>query len=341
MGLARRLTLFLAYTEPEFAHAYPPETLARLERCANVRRNLSDGVLQGAALADAAQDCDLIIGYRSNPCNAEALERMPKLMCFLRAAVDLSTVDITAASRLGILVTRVSPGFYNAVAELGIGLMIDLARGITAHRLHSEINQSAQPRLGRELAGATLGFIGYGGIARHMNRLAQALGLQTLAHDPLLADADIPLGSMEEVLGQSDFVVCLAAANATTHHLLDAHAFARMKRGAFFINLSRGELVDEDALAHALDTGHLGGAALDVGSAPDQKPADRFLQHGNVVLTQHIGATTVQARMRQTLDTLEQVEQIAAGQLPVGAVNSQAAYRFQHWLAHLPTKVTT
>lgn len=332
-----RLRLFLAYTEAEFANAYPSETFARLERSVDVVRSKGHAALEGVALARAAEGCDLMIGYRSTPCSAEALQGLPNLVAFLRAAVDLSTVDVAEASRLGILVTRVSPGFQNAVAELGIGLMIDLARGITHHRLQSGGGQGLAPRQGIELAGATVGFIGYGGIARHMCGLARALGMHALAFDPLLGEADIPLLALNDVLRQADFVVCLAAANAQTRHILDAQAFAQMKRGAFFVNLSRGELVDEDALERALDSAHLGGAALDVGSAADQKPHPRFAARPDVIVTQHIGATTLQARARQTLDTIVQVEQIVAGRMPLGAVNAQAAHRLAHRL-HLSSK---
>jgi D-3-phosphoglycerate dehydrogenase len=99
-----------------------------------------------------------------------------------------------------------------------------------------------------------------------------------------------------------------------------------------FINLARGELVDEDALERALDRGVLGGAALDVGSAPDQKPAARFIHRPDVVVTQHIGATTTQARAFQTLEAIRQVQALAQRRMPPGAVNPQAARRLQHWL---------
>lgn len=328
-GMGRqRLRLYLAYTDAEFANAYSPAAFARLERSVDVVRNTTGEVLRGEALAHAARGCDLMIGYRSTPCDAEALRGMPHLIAFLRAAVDLGTVDVDEASRQGILVTRVSPGFHNAVAELGIGLMIDVARGITRHRLQLGGGQHLPPQQGTELAGSTLGFAGYGGIARHMNALARAMGMRTIACDPFVREADLPLVALDELLAQADFVVCLAAATPSTRHLFDAQAFGRMKRGAFFVNLSRGELVDEDALERALDAGHLGGAALDVGSAPDQKPAARFIGRTDVVVTQHIGATTTQARARQTMDTIVQVESIAAGLMPSGAVNPDAAYRF-------------
>jgi len=332
----RRLKVFLAYTAQEFAGAWPPDTLARLKRSVCVVRNPGYAVLTGAALAEAAAGCDLVIGYRSTPCDAAALKAMPELLAFVRAAVDISTIDLEEAARQGILVTRVTPGFFNAVAELGMGVLVDLARGITRHRLGPNGGHGVAPAQGRELSGAMLGFVGYGGIARRMNALAQAFGMRTVAHDPLLAAADVDLLPLNEVLRQSDFVVCLAAANAHTRHLFNERTLSAMRRGAFFVNLSRGELVVEDALERALDSGHLAGAALDVGSAADQKPAARFLARPDVVVTQHIGATTAQARARQTLDTIEQAEAVAQGRMPHGAVNANVAHRIQSFIDSSP-----
>ncbi len=330
---ARRLRVFLAYTAQEFEGAYDAGLFARLEASADVVRNRTGQVLTGPALAQAAAGCDVIVGYRSTPCDAATLRALPDLLAFVRAAVDISTIDLEEAGRQGILVTRVDPGFANAVAELGMGLMIDLARSVTRHRLSSAAGASEPPPQGRELAGATLGFIGYGRIARRMQALAHAFGMQVLAHDPLLTQADVPLQPLEAVLAASDFVVCLAAATPQTRHLMNAQAFARMKRSAYFINLSRGELVDEDALEQALDRAALAGAALDVGSAPDQKPAARFAARPDVVLTQHIGATTREARAFQTLETIRQVQALAQRRMPHGAVNPQSAHRLRQWLA--------
>ena len=330
---ARRLKLFLAYTDPEFANAYDAALVARLECSVDMVRHPGHEVLTGAALVEAARDCDLVVAYRSTSCDAATLKALPRLLAWVRAAVDISTVDLAEASVQGILVTRVTPGFQNAVAELGMGMLIDLARGMTAHRLQPNGGQGLAPRQGRELRGATLGFVGYGAIARQMNGLARSFGMRTLACDPKLTEADIALRPLEAVLTQSDFVVCLAAATPDTRHLFNHRSLALMKRGAFFVNLARGELVDDDALEHALATGHLGGAALDVGSAADQKPAARFVSRPDVVVTQHIGATTSQARAAQTLDTVQQVEALAQGRMPFGAVNPNAAYRFHDWCA--------
>jgi D-3-phosphoglycerate dehydrogenase len=136
------------------------------------------------------------------------------------------------------------------------------------------------------------------------------------------------------MLGDADFVVCLAASTPATNRLMDAQAFATMRRGAFFLNLSRGELVDEAALEAALDAGHLAGAALDVGSAPEQMPPSGLALRHDVIATPHIGGLTREATDHQAMDTVRQVAALAAGRLPDGAVNPDAARRFHR--AHRP-----
>ncbi|MBN9412031.1 MAG: hydroxyacid dehydrogenase [Burkholderiales bacterium] len=328
--MSRRPHVFLAYTEAEFAQAYDAERWDALTRVAEVRRCRGTQPLEGAALAREAQGCDAIVAFRSVPGRAETFDAMPGLVAFVRAAVDTSTIDVAAASRHGVLVTHVRPGFANAVAELGLGMMIDLARGITRQRLAP----GEAPRIGRELSGAVMGLVGYGTIARQLHALANALGMRTLAFDPGQVDTGLVARvELDTLLSQSDFVVCLAASTPATRGLMDAQAFARMRRGAFFVNLSRGELVDEDALEAALDSGHLAGAALDVGQAADQKPSARFMARADVVASQHIGNSTAEARAFQTLETIRQIEALARGELPHGALNAGEATRHDTWMA--------
>jgi D-3-phosphoglycerate dehydrogenase len=122
-------------------------------------------------------------------------------------------------------------------------------------------------------------------------------------------------------------VVCLAPANAATENMLDAAAFAAMRPGSFFINAGRGNLVDDGALLQALERGHLAGAALDVGRAPDQMPSPALARHPNVIATPHIGGLTPPAIAHQALETVAQVREILQGRIPVGAVNKHAALR--------------
>jgi D-3-phosphoglycerate dehydrogenase / 2-oxoglutarate reductase len=133
--------------------------------------------------------------------------------------------------------------------------------------------------------------------------------------------------ALADLLAQSDFVVCLAIANEATENLMNAQAFAQMKPSAYFINLSRGNLVDEAALVAALDGKRIAGAALDVGRAQDQMPSLALAGRADVIATPHTAGLTPDAAEHQAFDTVNQVKELLAGRMPPGAANPQAANR--------------
>ncbi|AOB29435.1 2-hydroxyacid dehydrogenase [Bordetella sp. H567] len=334
-----RLKVFLTYTDDEFAGYYSASGLAALQTHADVVRNTTGRVLAGRELAEASAGCQAIIAHRSVAGSRETFAHAPDLLAFLRAAVDISTVDVAAASELGILVTRASAGFATAVAELALAMILDLARGISRARHDYAHGRAPVVAKARQLAGTRVGIVGYGRIGRQLASHAAALGMRVRAYDPAIpADELGAIGApFETVLGDSDYVVCLAASTPETENLMDAAAFARMPRDACFLNLARGELVDEDALLAALDAGRLRGAALDVGRAPDQKPSARFENRPDVVLMPHVGGMTAEAREHQTMDTVRQIAALAAGRMPDGAVNATQAFRVRPLLAREDT----
>ena len=181
--------------------------------------------------------------------------------------------------------------------------------------------------MGRQLAGSTIGIIGYGSIGRYLAGIAKVLGMKVLVADPFVTpdDAAIEHPPLDDLLARADYVVCLAIANAETENLVGRAALARMQTHAFFINLSRGNLVDEAALAAALREGRIAGAAMDVGRAPDQMPTPELAKLRNVIATPHVGGLTPQAIEHQSSETVRQVAKIIAGEIPVGAVNAE------HW----------
>ena len=134
---------------------------------------------------------------------------------------------------------------------------------------------------------------------------------------------DLKQVSLEALLRQADFVVCLAVATPETENLMEAAAFALMRRDAYFLNLSRGNLVDEAALAKALLENRIAGAAMDVGRAADQMPTPELAKLANVVATPHVGGLTPQAIEYQSLETVRQVDVIIKGEAPQGAVNAE------------------
>ena len=148
--------------------------------------------------------------------------------------------------------------------------------------------------------------------------------MEVLVADPFATvnEPGIAHVSLDDLLARADFVVCLAVANEETENLIGQAALARMQPHAFFINLSRGNLVDEAALTAALRENRIAGAAMDVGRALDQMPTPELAKLPNVIATPHIGGLTPPAIESQSLETVRQVEKIIAGEAPVGAVNA-------------------
>jgi D-3-phosphoglycerate dehydrogenase len=322
--------IFLSHTADALTQYYGDGPLAALRRCGEVRLTETGRVLDDpASLAASAAGCAIIVADRQTPAPAALFDLTPELVAICRVAVDIRNIDVEAASRRGVLVTRATPGFVDAVAELAVGFMVDLARGVSAATGCYRAGQPQRIRRGRQLKGATLGIIGYGAIGARLAGLGLALGMRVLVHDPFkhVEEASIAQLPFEETLAAADFLVCLAVATEATENLMDAAAFAHMRSGAFFINLSRGNLVDEAALAAALGAGHLGGAALDVGRAPDQMPSPTLAARADVIATPHIGGLTPEATEHQAYDTVRQVAEILAGRVPMGAVNPAAGRR--------------
>jgi len=254
----------------------------------------------------------------------EIFAQLPRLRAFVRCAVDIRNVDVEAASEAGVLVTRAGPGFVQAVAELALGFMVDLSRGVSRATADYQAGRKPEARMGRQLAGSKIGIIGYGSIGRDLAEVAKVLRMEVLVSDPFatVSDAAIRQVGLDELLAASDYVVCLAIANEQTENLIGEAALARMQKHAVFVNLSRGNLVDEAALAKALLEGRIAGAAMDVGRAPDQMPTPELAKLPNVIATPHVGGLTPQAIEYQSLETVRQVEAIVKGEVPPGAVNA-------------------
>jgi D-3-phosphoglycerate dehydrogenase / 2-oxoglutarate reductase len=321
------MKVLLAHTPKMRRDYYGERSLAGLRAVADVRLHEDDAALDAAALVRAADDVEIIVADRMTQGPAEIFQRLPKLRAFVRCAVDIRNIDVAAASAAGVLVTQASPGFVQSVAELALGFMVDLSRGVSRATADYQAGKQPDVLMGRQLAGSTIGIIGYGSIGRHLGRLAKAMEMEVLVADPFVTidDTEIRHVPLDDLLAQADYVVCLAIANAQTENLIGQAALARMRAHAFFINLSRGNLVDEAALAAALREGRIAGAAMDVGRAPDQMPTPELARLPNVIATPHIGGLTPQAIEHQSSETVRQVARIIAGEVPVGAVNAD------HW----------
>lgn len=319
------MKVLLAHTPEMRRNYYGERSLKGLQAAAEVTLHQGDAPLDAAGLVAAAVDADIIVADRMTEGRGEIFAQLPKLRAFVRCAVDIRNVDVEAASQAGVLVTRAGPGFVQAVAELALGYMVDLSRGVSRATADYHAGRKPEARMGRQLAGSRIGIIGFGSIGRYLAEIAKVLRMEVLVADPFVTTDDpaIRQVALDELLSASDYVVCLAIANEQTENLIGEAALARMQRHAFFINLSRGNLVDEAALAAALRENRIAGAAMDVGRAPDQMPSPELAKLQNVIATPHVGGLTPQAIEYQSLETVRQVEAIIRGEAPVGAVNTE------------------
>lgn len=302
---------------------YGARALARLQELVEVRLHEGDRPLDSAGLIAAAAGVDLIIADRATAVPAEVFAGLPSLKVVMRSAIDIRNIDQAAASKAGVLVTHAEAGFVKSVVELTVGFLVDLSRGITRAATAYHRGEKPEIRIGQQLSGSTVGIIGYGRISRDLAPVLAALGMKVLVSDPYAQVDDrrfvkLPL---EEMLGQADYVICLAIANEETENLMNEAMFARLKPDAFFINMSRGNLIDEAALAKVLSEGRIAGAAMDVGRAPDQMPSPELARLPNVIATPHIGGLTPPASESQAFDTVRQVEALVKGEVPPGAAN--------------------
>ncbi|MGE9007063.1 NAD(P)-dependent oxidoreductase [Leptospira interrogans] len=318
------MKVLLTHTPRARAQYYGERSLSGLQAIAQVELHQSDDALDAFGLINAARDVEIIVADRLTAGPGEIFARLPKLRAFVRCAVDIRNIDVEQASRAGVLVTQAGPGFVQSVAELAVGFMVDLSRGVSRASADYHAGRKPDVIMGRQLAGSRIGIIGYGSIGRYLAGIAKVLGMEVLVADPFatVSEPDIQHVPLDELLSRSDFVVCLAVANEATESLIGQAALARMQPHAFFINLSRGNLVDEAALAAALRENRIAGAAMDVGRALDQMPTPELAKLPNVIATPHIGGLTPPAIESQSLETVRQVEKIIAGEIPVGAVNA-------------------
>src|ERR1700741_981879 len=208
----RSVKVLLTHT-PEFWRQYYGERALRgLQALAEVKLNKADGALDANEIVEAARDVDIIVADRLTEGRGDIFPRLSNLRAFVRCAVDIRNIDVDAASEVGVLVTRAGPGFVQAVAELALGFMVDLPRGISRATADYRAGRQPEVRMGRQLAGSRIGIIGYGSIRRYLAPLVKALGMEVLVADPhvTVSDPDVEHLSLRALLGRADYVVCLA-----------------------------------------------------------------------------------------------------------------------------------
>jgi D-3-phosphoglycerate dehydrogenase / 2-oxoglutarate reductase len=269
---------------------------------------------------------DALIVRSATSVSAGLLEHAGKLKVIGRAGTGVDNVDVAAATRRGIIVANAPGSNMVAAAEHAFGLLLSIARNIP--QAHAALTQGRWERkrfAGVELADKVLGIVGFGRIGQLVATRARAFGMRVVVFDPFVSaercrELQVSSATLENLLLQADFVTLHAPLTAETRHLIDAERLHLMKPGVRIVNAARGDLVDLDALADALQSGHVAGAALDV--FPEEPYTEGpILGLENVVVTPHLGASTQEAQDRAGVIVAEQVAAALRGELVPNAVN--------------------
>jgi phosphoglycerate dehydrogenase-like enzyme len=291
------------------------------------------------AMAEMMAGCDgAIVG--TEPVSAKVIARAPHLRVVSRFGVGVDNIDLEAATIAGVVVTVTTGANATAVAELVLGFILGLARGIPRHDSRTKRGDWHRD-VGSEISGKTLGIVGLGHIGRELATRARALGMRVLYTDVVRPsqEREAALGvsyrSLVDLLRESDFVSLHAPRTSETVGLIGPRELAAMRPSAYLINTARGELVDEAALARALAQGGLAGAALDVRAEEPSRAGDPLCLDA-VILTPHIGAYTKEAINRMAVMAAENLVGVLMGERPDSVANP-AVYR-AGWKQSSPEK---
>jgi len=285
--------------------------------------------LKGPDLAAALREFDAAI-VRSQPkVTAEALENPGKLRAIARAGVGVDNIDLPAATRRGIVVMNTPDGNTVSAAEHTVALMFAAARKVApADAVMKAGGWDRDKFVGTQLAGKTLGVVGLGRIGREVARRAVGLDVKVVALDPFVTAARMaelnctPAGSLDELLPRVDFLTLHVMATPQTKGMIGARELGLMKKTAVVINVARGGVIDEQALADALKAGTIGGAGVDVFTAEPTTADQPLLTAPNVVLTPHLGASTVEAQENVAVEAAQLIADFLLKGQVANAVNA-------------------
>lgn len=279
-----------------------------------------------AALADARA----VMVRNQTQLTADVLAAAPKLIAIGRVGVGLDNIDLPTATARGIAVIAPLEANAVSVAELTLGLLLALARKLPqADRSTKAGGWDRRGCTGIELAGKTLAICGFGRIGKLVAKRAAAFGMRLVVFDPFVKPGDATLvetaailcAGLEQALAQADFVTTHSPLTPETKRMFNAPSFAAMKRGAFFLNTSRGGVVDEPALLAALQSGQLAGAALDVREVEPPKERSAFETMDNVILLPHVGSFTHEAQARTFEAVCADLAHLLRGEPAANVVN--------------------
>ncbi len=279
---------------------------------------------------DRLAEADALIVRSAVKVTREVLEKAPKLRVIGRAGVGVDNVDLNAATAAGVIVMNTPGGNAVAVAEHTIALMLALARSIPAASASTKSGKWEKKKfLGNEIREKTLGILGLGSIGREVAKRAQAFEMRVLVSDPYVnpqtaADLNVDLVDLATVFAQSDYITLHLALTPETNKILSREAFAQMKTGVRIINCARGEMIDEEALTQAIQSGKVAGAALDVFKPEPPAAGFPLFALENVLATPHIAGSTEEAQETVGVRIAEQVVDYLRNGVAINAVNMPA-----------------
>lgn len=287
-------------------------------------------------LLDRARDAEALMVFMPDSIDDDFLAACPRLKIVSAALKGFDNFDVEACTRRGVWFTIVPDLLTEPTAELAIALTLGLARNVSAGDavIRSGTFQGWRPTLyGTGLRGSTVGIIGFGKVGRALARMLQGFECRVIHHD-LEPDLEHDGITLDELLATSDCILPLLPLTPATLHLIDAAAIARMKPGALLINVSRGSVVDEEAVADALDRGHLGGYAADTFEMEDWSRPDRprsisprLLQmKAKTLFTPHLGSAVARVRLDIELAAASNIMAVLRGERPSGAINRITAF---------------
>ena len=323
-----RPTIFLAHN-PEDREVYFGRALPQLQELGEVRLNPLDRDLTTPEFVEQAEGCQFIVSHRSPPAEAALFDGCPELLAYFRCALDVRTVDIQAASRNGILVGNAPVSFVDATAEMALALVLGVGRDVVESTVDYRAGIIPPSNMGVQVAESTVGVIGYGDVGSRLCEILVAMKAKVLVCDPYktVDKPGMTQVDQETLLRESDIVLPLAVATEETENLIGEAEFALMKKGVVFVNVSRGNLVDEEALEAAYKSGHISRLALDVGRAADQRPSPHLAALPRVVATPHLGGLTPANADAQAISAVEQTRAVIEGKMPERTLNAEHAAR--------------
>ena len=284
--------------------------------------------LSAQELITVIGDYDALMIRSSTQVTAEVIEAAGQLRIIGRAGVGVDNVDVPAATRRGVLVVNSPEGNTIAAAEHTLALLLSLSRHVPqAHASIAKGRWDRKKYVGNELYKKILGIVGLGKIGSHVARVAKAMGMEVIAHDPFISgnraqQMQVRLSQIETLFQQADYITLHIPRTPDTENLVNSRLLKLMKPAARIVNCARGGIIDEVALAEALKTGVIAGAGLDVyASEPLALDSPLRLVKENLILTPHLGASTEEAQESVAIDVAEQIRDVLLGLPARSAVN--------------------